>query len=77
MKQICQICNEEIKQGERFIQKASYTRHDKDNETPLWTEVNIIGYHEHLSGSRSIKPLCKKCAIKLLENTIKTLRGDE
>lgn len=76
MKQLCQICNEEIKQGERFVQKASYTRHDKDNETPLWTEVNIVGREESFFFSYTIKPLCKKCAIEILEKTIRTLRGE-
>lgn len=77
MKQICQICDKEIELGERFVQKTSYTRHDKNDERPLWTEVNIVGREESFFFSYTIKPLCKKCAIKILENTIKTLRGDE
>ena len=54
MKQICQICDKEIELGERFVQKTSYTRHDKNDERPLWTEVNIVGREESFTLSRVV-----------------------
>jgi len=73
MKQICQICNKEMDKKARFTKKTTYNMIGN-----LWTEIDINGRFEYFSTSRPFKPLCKECAIKILENTIKTLKeGDK
>jgi len=71
---LCSICEREITKHNRFTESKTYKNHSTRRDRQLWTIVNITGAIEGLTHKDSIKPLCIKCAIEILENTIMKLK---